>query len=125
MSGRAPPRLLALVVVGLSLGGARTAYAHPIDIVSLRLAEVERGRFAVHLKVGSPALQQQIATAPAIFPAPCRLQDQGASLDCGPAGLMGTIQFPWLEGTTTRLMLGSIGAAARACCASPPPARAR
>ena len=105
MNRRAAPQLLALVCVGLSLGGARTASAHPIDIVSLRLAEIERGRFAVHLKVGSPALQQQIATAPALFPAPCRLESRGASLDCGPAGLVGTIQFPWLEGTTTRLML--------------------
>jgi len=104
---RAAPRLLLLIVVGLlvglSLGGVRPLSAHPIDVVSLRLAEIEHGRFAVHLNVGSPALQQQIAAVPAVFPAPCRLQ--GASLDCGPAGLVGTIQFPWLEGTTTRLMV--------------------
>ena len=103
MRARAAPGLLPVIVVGLSLVSARPLSAHPIDVVSLRLSEIEHGRFTVHLKVGSPALQQQIATVPAVFPAPCRLQ--GASLDCGRAGLVGTIQFPWLEGTTTRVMV--------------------
>jgi hydrogenase/urease accessory protein HupE len=104
VTGRGPRRL-ALLCAGLALASAGAVHAHPIDVVSLRLTELDPGRFSLHLNVGSPALQQLIATAPAVFPPPCRLQSQGAALDCGPAGLVGTIAFPWLEGTTTRLMV--------------------
>ena len=100
--GRAP-RLLSLLLIAAALAGARPARAHPIDAASLRLTEVARGRFAVHFQAGSGTLQRQIATAPAVFPAPCRLE--GAALDCGPGGLVGAIEFPWLEGTLTRLMV--------------------
>ena len=82
---------------------ARAADAHPIDAASLTLKEIEPGRFAVRFQAGSPSLQRQLSTAPAVFPPPCRLD--GASLECGAAGLVGTIAFPWLEGTTTRLMV--------------------
>jgi hydrogenase/urease accessory protein HupE len=92
-----------LLLVGLSLAGGRAARAHPIDAASLTLTEVERGRFVVHFQAGSGTLQRQLATAPAVFPRPCQLE--GASLTCGPSGLVGTIQFPWLEGTLTRLMV--------------------
>jgi hydrogenase/urease accessory protein HupE len=100
---RLTPHLLALLLVGLSLAGARPARAHPIDAASLTLTEVEPGRFVVHFQAGSGTLQRQLAAAPAVFPKPCRLE--GASLTCGPSGLVGAIQFPWLEGTMTRLMV--------------------
>ena len=93
----------ALVLVGLSLAGPRTLRAHPIDAATLTLEEVEGGRFVVHFQAGSPTLQRQLATAPAVFPTACRLE--GATLACGPAGLVGKIEFPWLEGTTSRLMV--------------------
>jgi len=91
---------LAFVLVGVA---ARAAHAHPVDAASLTLTEVERGRFTVRFEAGSGTLQRQLATAPAVFPAACRLERAG--LTCGPAGLVGTIEFPWLEGTMTRLMV--------------------
>jgi len=95
--------LLAVILAGLSLGAARAAHAHPIDAATLTLTEVERGRFIVHFQTSAGTLQRQHGAAPAVFPPPCRLD--GASLNCGPSGLIGTIQFPWLEGTMTRLMV--------------------
>ena len=101
---RAATRLLPwLVLAALSLAGAPAAHAHPIDAASLTLTEVERGRFVVHLQSGAASLQQQLAAAPAVFPPPCRRD--GTILECGPSGLVGPIQFPWLEGTMTRLMV--------------------
>jgi hydrogenase/urease accessory protein HupE len=96
------PLRLALLLVALAAVG-RAADAHPIDAASLTLKEIQPGRFAVRYQTGSPSLQRQLSTAPALFPPPCR-QD-GASLDCGAAGLVGTIEFPWLEATTSRLMV--------------------
>jgi hydrogenase/urease accessory protein HupE len=96
-------RLLPLLLVGLSLVGARPARAHPIDAAALTLTEIEPGRFVMHFQAGSGTLQRQLAAAPALFPKPCQLA--GASLTCGPGGLVGTLQFPWLEGTLTRLMV--------------------
>ena len=89
------------LVLGLTLAG-RAAHAHPVDAATLTLVEVQPGRFALQFQVGSPSLRQAIP-APALFPAACRME--GTFLNCGPAGLAGTIQFPWLEGTMTRLML--------------------
>ena len=79
------------------------ARAHQIDAVSLTLTETEPGRFTVELQVASATLARQIGAAPAEFPDACRLR--GPSLDCGRAGLVGTIRFPWLEGSPTRLMV--------------------
>ena len=93
----------ALITLGALLAlGARPARAHPVDAATLTLNEVEPGRFALQFQVGSPALRREIAT-PAVFPAPCRVE--GGFLDCRPAGLAGTIEFPWLEGTMTRLVV--------------------
>jgi hydrogenase/urease accessory protein HupE len=99
---RAPRLAAALLLAAVSLAGARTAQAHPIDAASLTLTEVQPGRFTVHFQAGSGTLQRQLTT-PADFPRSCRLD--GAYLTCGPSGLVGTIQFPWLEGTLTRLMV--------------------
>ncbi|HTV23499.1 MAG TPA: HupE/UreJ family protein [Polyangiaceae bacterium] len=95
-------RTLALGVVLFGLCLPRGAQAHPLDTASLSLRELEAGRFLVHFQAGSAALVRQLG-APAVFPAPCHLD--GASLDCGAAGLSGTLEFPWLEGTLTRLMV--------------------
>jgi hydrogenase/urease accessory protein HupE len=94
-------RLTCAVIFLLSLAAGK-AHAHPVDAASLTLKEIEPGRFVVHVQTGAATLQQRLARAPAVFPPACRLED--ANLTCGPAGLVGTIQFPWLEGTTTRLM---------------------
>ena len=91
-----------LLALGLSLAGARPADAHPVDAATLTLTEVIPGRFTLQFQVGSPALRRDIAT-PAVFPAPCHID--GSALDCRPSGLAGTVQFPWLEGTMTRLMV--------------------
>jgi hydrogenase/urease accessory protein HupE len=97
-------RVLARVTcaVLLLLYVAPCAHAHPVDAASLSLSEVEPGQFLVRFEAGSQALQRQL-TAPAVFPKPCRFE--GTMLDCGRAGLAGTLEFPWLEGTLTRLMV--------------------
>jgi hydrogenase/urease accessory protein HupE len=95
--------LLLIASSALALAGARPARAHPIDAATLTLTEVEPGRFALRFLTGSATLQQKVGATPAVFPKPCRLD--GASLDCGPSGLVGAIEFPWLEGTMTRLMV--------------------
>ena len=97
------PQRVALLLVALAAAVGRAADAHPIDAASLTLKEIQPGRFAVRFQTGSPSLQRQLSTAPAVFPPPCRLD--GASLECGAAGLVGTIAFPWLEATTSRLMV--------------------
>jgi hydrogenase/urease accessory protein HupE len=99
---RRPAAALALVVVGVSLAAARPARAHPIDAATLTLTEIAPGQFTVRFVAGAASLQR-LAAAPAVFPEPCRLD--GTSLGCGPSGLAGTIAFPWLEGTMTRLMV--------------------
>ncbi|HEY4187343.1 MAG TPA: HupE/UreJ family protein [Polyangia bacterium] len=86
----------------IAAGAGSPARAHPIDAATLTLTEVAPGQFTTHFQAGSSTLQRQIAT-PAVYPKACRLE--GASLDCRPAGLVGTIEFPWLEGTLTRLMV--------------------
>lgn len=95
-------RLSALGLAATLALAARTAGAHPVDAATLALNEVQPGRFALQFQVGSPALRQLIST-PALFPAPCRIA--GDFLDCRPSRLAGTVQFPWLEGTMTRLMV--------------------
>lgn len=79
-----------------------TARSHEFDSAALTLSELDDGRFQVDFRAGSTALLEDIA-APAQFPKPCRLA--GAVLDCRPRGLVGSIRFPWLEGTRTRVVL--------------------
>ena len=99
---RAARALGPLVVLAFSLGVAGASHAHPLDTASLSLRELQPGSFVVRFVAGSPALQRQLG-APATFPEPCQLQ--GARLECGAAGLAGTLEFPWLDGTLTRLMV--------------------
>jgi hydrogenase/urease accessory protein HupE len=94
---------VALVVLALlAVCRPRRAHAHAVDAASLSLSERAPGHFLVRFAAGSQTLLRQLTT-PAVFPEPCRFD--GATLDCGPSGLAGTIEFPWLEGTLTRLMV--------------------
>ncbi|XXX80871.1 HupE/UreJ family protein [Sorangium sp. So ce134] len=92
------PFLLAVILVSAPAGG------HELNSASLSLTEVEGqdGRFLVRWEASSPTLKSELAT-PAVFPPPCTLD--GAFLDCGHAGLVGTIELPWLEGTETSVMV--------------------
>jgi hydrogenase/urease accessory protein HupE len=93
------PCLLSLVAA-LCVFNARPTHAHPLDSASLSLTEVERGRFTV---IWQPSAASP-AESPAIsFPAPCR--SDGATLDCGSSGLLGTIELPWLEQAPSRVMI--------------------
>lgn len=99
---RAVRALALLVLVALGPCLPRLSQAHALDTASLSLRELAPGSFLVRFQAGSPALQRQLA-APAVFPEPC--QPSGARLECGPAGLAGTLEFPWLEGTLTRFIV--------------------
>jgi hydrogenase/urease accessory protein HupE len=79
-----------------------TAFAHEVESASLSLREVASGRFAIRWQSTSPTLQADLA-ASAVFPKPCRLE--GAYLDCGAGGLVGSLEFPWLEGTLSRVLV--------------------
>ncbi|HZL21174.1 MAG TPA: HupE/UreJ family protein [Polyangia bacterium] len=97
-----PARRLASavgIVFALAPGSARS---HQLDSASLSLKEIGSGSFLVRWQASSRTLQDDLGTA-VIFPQPCRVQ--GERLGCGPGGLVGTIAFPWLEGTTTRVMV--------------------
>jgi hydrogenase/urease accessory protein HupE len=92
------PLLLAVFLV------AAPAAGHELNSAFLSLTEVEghEGRFRLRWEASSSTLKSELA-APAVFPPPCKLD--GAFLDCGHAGLVGTIDFPWLEGTETSVMV--------------------
>ncbi len=90
--------LLALLVCLL----CSSALGHSVESASLSVREVSAGRFLVRFQANSPTLQAELLS-PAVFPAPCQLARE--YLDCGPAGLSGTIEFPWLSGSMTRVMV--------------------
>ena len=90
--------LLAVLVL-LMLGSAE---AHVLDVASLSLTEASDGRFVVQWQTPSRALAEDL-TSPALFPPGCRYRPP--LLDCSPSGLVGTLSFPWLEGTRTRVMV--------------------
>lgn len=103
MSRSIARRLRALLLLlAVSSAWPNAALGHELDSASLSLSEVAPGRFSVRFHSSSEALQNQL-DEPASFPAPCRWQ--AALLDCGPGGLVGTVEFPWLEGTLTRVMV--------------------
>jgi hydrogenase/urease accessory protein HupE len=78
------------------------ARSHELDSASLSLKEVETGRFVVRWHASSVTLQDHPGTA-AAFPKPCQLQ--GGYLECGTSGLVGSIDFPWIAGSLTRVMV--------------------
>ena len=94
---------LALALLGFALlFTALPARAHQIDAAALSLREVSAGVFLVKWQASSASLQQDVSR-PALFPEHCKLD--GEYLDCGERGLRGRIEFPWLEGTLTHVMV--------------------
>ena len=91
----------ALLVLAL-WGVALPAWAHQIDAASLLLRETTPGVFRVTWQASSASLQQDL-TSPAVFPRGCTFD--GSFLDCGEQGLRGRIEFPWLEGTLTHVLV--------------------
>jgi hydrogenase/urease accessory protein HupE len=89
--------LLVVAVLGVS----RPARSHVLDTATLTLEESAPGRFLVRFQAASPTLNE--LPAPAVFPPSCR--KSGAELECGATGLVGAIEFPWLEGGSTRLLV--------------------
>jgi hydrogenase/urease accessory protein HupE len=87
-------RLLVLVLLLAALSCARKGAAHSFDAATLTLTEVADGKFAIDWQTTAETLQG--LRAPAQYPKSC--SQQGALLDCGPLGLVGTIDFPWLAG---------------------------
>ena len=96
---RRPALLGAALAVLLASGAAR---AHELDSATLSLAETSGGRFLVRWHASSRTLQADLATA-VVFPKACRLE--GDVRDCGASGLVGEIEFPWIEGTLTRVIV--------------------
>ncbi len=98
----APARLLAIVLCAGWALAPGVARGHQLDSASLSLKEIGGGSFFVRWQASSPTMQNDLRSA-AVFPDPCRLE--GERLACGPSGLVGTLAFPWIEGTTTRVMV--------------------
>jgi hydrogenase/urease accessory protein HupE len=95
------PLLLLALAAALALAPG-AAWGHELDSASLSLTEGASGRFLVRWHASSTTLQDDL-TAAVVFPAPCRLR--GPYLECGSAGLVGAIEFPWIEGTVTRVIV--------------------
>jgi hydrogenase/urease accessory protein HupE len=93
---------LLLLAAWVLLVQPRTARSHDLGVASLSITEIAPARFALRFHTSSESLSGQL-DAPAVFPAHCELQD--AILDCGLTGLVGNIEFPWLEGTLTSVVL--------------------
>ncbi len=103
MSGAGRARWLAIGFLAAgALSWPRPARGHEIDSALLSLKETEPGRFLVYWHAASRTLQDDLGAA-AVFPPACRLR--GELLDCGRAGLTGALEFPWIEGTMTRVVV--------------------
>jgi hydrogenase/urease accessory protein HupE len=88
------------VVFGLGLWFvAQPVRAHAIDVATLTLTELSPGRFAVDWQTAGSTLRE--LREPARYPKRCR--KDAAVLDCGPLGLSGAIEFPWLAGGESRV----------------------
>ena len=89
-----------LLVLALMLVPRRAA-AHSIDSATLTLTEVSAGKFTIDWQSTARTLSE--LREPARYPTPCR--KQGGTLDCGPLGLAGSIGFPWLESSESRVIV--------------------
>jgi hydrogenase/urease accessory protein HupE len=87
-------RRALLFLLAATLLFAKLADAHSFDAATLTLTEVADGKFAIDWRTSAKTLEG--LSAPAQYPKSC--QQQGALLECGPLGLVGTIDFPWLAG---------------------------
>ncbi len=81
---------------------AGAAYGHNLNSASLSLTEESDGRFLIRWHASSATLEKELAT-PAVFPSPCRVQ--WPYVECGAHGLVGSLEFPWLRGSETSLMV--------------------
>jgi hydrogenase/urease accessory protein HupE len=90
----------ALLALGVLLFALR-AEAHSIDSATLTLTEVADGKFTVDWQTTAKTLKE--LREPALYPKSCH--KRGALLDCGPLGLTGSIEFPWLEGGESRVIV--------------------
>lgn len=95
---RAHP-LLAVLLVLAGLLVARPGPCHSFDTATLTLTEVADGRFAIKWQTTASTLRE--LSAPARYPKSC--EQRGDLLDCGALGLVGNIEFPWLEGGESRV----------------------
>ena len=89
-----------LLVLGVVLFAAH-AKSHSVDSSSLTLTEVAAGKFTIKWQTTASTLKD--LHQPAQYPKSCH--QQGAMLDCGLLGLVGTIEFPWLAGSESRVMV--------------------
>jgi len=82
----------------------RVAHGHDLNSASLLLVEVDAdaGRFLMRWQANSSALESDFAT-PARFPPACKVQSP--YVECGAAGLVGTVEFPWIQGTSNHVMV--------------------
>lgn len=96
-------RLRALLLVLAVVVSTGNAGAHEIESASLSLTEVAPNRFRVRWQATSQTLQRALETA-VVFPEPCTLAPD-AHLTCNAPGLVGTLRFPWLEGSLTRVLV--------------------
>jgi hydrogenase/urease accessory protein HupE len=99
---RTSPRLWAFALGAALALVSGAAWSHELDSASLSLEEIDGGSFAVRWHASSRTLNEDLGAA-ATFPKACRLE--GPRLACGPAGLVGELAFPWLEGTLTRVVV--------------------
>ncbi|HKO52928.1 MAG TPA: HupE/UreJ family protein [Polyangiaceae bacterium] len=86
--------MMRLLFLCAALLFATQARAHSFDAATLTLTEVADGKFTVDWQTTAKTLEG--LRQPAQYPKSC--QQQGALLECGPLGLVGTIDFPWLAG---------------------------
>ena len=87
-------RLLCLLLLLATSLVVPRASAHSYDAATLTLTEVADGTFAIDWQTTAKTLTA--LRVPAQYPKSC--QQQGSRLECGPRGLVGTIDFPWLAG---------------------------
>lgn len=87
-------RRLSLLLVLAACLFAKGAEAHSFDAATLTLTEVAEGKFAIDWRTTARTLAG--LREPAQYPQSC--QQRGALLECGPLGLVGSIDFPWLAG---------------------------
>jgi hydrogenase/urease accessory protein HupE len=73
-----------------------------MDNAVLTIVEQTPRRFLVDFNAGSASLLRDVKE-PAQYPEHCVLH--GRELDCGRAGLSGRLEFPWLKGSLTRLIV--------------------
>jgi len=99
-------RRLLLLFLSLSFLLAVVSYgeeakAHSFDAATLTLTEVAEGTFRIDWQTTAKTLEG--LREPAQYPKPC--QQRGALLECGPLGLVGNIDFPWLRGGASSVTL--------------------